>query len=195
MSVSLFNFCLGLVNFDLKRNTVIPVGESLALFAEWWDTRGNAACLFCMAILSAVAILAISPKSNRLYWLHSLVLVIFKAFTGGSLAAMFVGKLPVLITDDFVILFSIIAWYLVHYTSISDLVLFKPVRLLWTVLAQIFRTSAICNATKFACATIKTTRSFYGIPFVRFACPRIVLCHNNITHHSTLSVLLSFLLL
>lgn len=158
---------IGLVNFDLRGNDRLLLNnESFALFSAWWTNYGVDVCLLCMAILSAVSVLSISPKSNRLYWLHSLVLVIFKPFTGGSLAAMFMGKLPPLLTNDFFILFGILSWYVVHYTKLSEVLLFTPIRVLWTSGAQLFRTFAICNATKLACVTIKTTRSFYGIPFV-----------------------------
>jgi hypothetical protein len=163
---SLSEFLVGLINFDLIALEWSDHNPNIAQFIELWDTYGVRVCLLCMATFSAASILPMSPKDNRLYWLHSLVLVIFKAFTGGSLAAMFVGKLPVLLTDDYVILFSICAWYIVHYTALSDVLLLSPIRGLWTTLAQLFRTSAICNATKLAASAITTTRSFYGIPFV-----------------------------
>ena len=154
-----------IINFDLEHNPLDDCCWSNYINGVW-NTHGSTLCLLSAAIFISVAQLP-KPNENKLYWFHSFLLVLFKGFGGGCLGPMLIGKLPVIISNDMVVICCVVAWYFVHNSSIiRNIILETPIRCLWTVMACIFRTHAICSLCKLACATIKVGRPIYQIPLV-----------------------------
>lgn len=157
---SKLEFLKGLFSFDFKEM------EHDCDLMTWWETYGVMFCLFCVTIMSSVDC---SEKKGqpRLFFVHSFLLTVFKAFGGGCLAFMMIGKMPVVVHNDAVVPFCVISWFCVRYTPLGDVVRLTPVKYFYTFFANIFRTTAICNMTKLAFETIPTFRQpLYEIQLV-----------------------------
>ena len=175
LTACLWRKFVGVVNFDI---VVDEKCEYCNIAAAFWKTNGILVALMCIATLSAVSVLPSDGK--KLYWLHSLVLVILKAFAGGCLGPILIGKLPVIIENDAVVLCCTLAWYFVHNTSLVKILTKPVIRCIWTAFAMLFRTNAICSMTKVASNVIVTPRPIYSIPLVSAVCQHAVCQHIHI---------------
>lgn len=130
----------------------------------YWNDNGLTICLFCMALFSAVTVRG--ESAGRQFWVYSLVLVVLKAFAGALVAPILIGKLPDLLVNDYIVIFSVIAFWIVNYTPLVHLLEIVPIRCIWASLAMIFRTHAICRFTKLAFEIIIPAKPLYSIAVV-----------------------------
>jgi uncharacterized membrane protein YeiH len=47
---------------------------------------------------------------NKLYWLHSLLLVVITGFGGGMVAFVMIGKPPIIVGNEFIVPACILVW-------------------------------------------------------------------------------------
>lgn len=107
---------------------------------------------------------ATAGQGNHLYWLHSLLLAVLASYGGGFIGPMLLGKPSGVLSNDVIIFFSIMVWYLVHHCYGHVWMNYLPVKMFWHFFLGIFRTNAIANIMNIANATLSPT-SYYPTPF------------------------------
>lgn len=125
----------------------------------FWNSYAMLICVFCNSLNSAVQVAA-APSSKTNHYFHQLITVIFGGFFGGTLCPVVLGKIPMLLTNDYSLVWCISALVLTHYLpnsrGIMKCLLSKPVRLVWNNLFMISRSSTIFSITKTATTLIMT---------------------------------------
>jgi hypothetical protein len=123
----------------------------------FWNNYGMLICVFCTALNSAV-LSAADPASKTNHFFHQLLLVIFGGFSGGVLCPLVLSRTPMLLTNDYSLLWCTSALILTHYLPCSPAImrwlLAKPVRLVWNNLLMVTRSSTIFAITKIATGLI-----------------------------------------
>jgi len=130
------------------------IEENLILF---WNSYGIIICVFCVALNSAVQ-LATGPANKENHFFHQIISVVFGGFSGGVLCPLVLGKPPMLLTNDYSLLWCMSVLVLTRYLPWSPFVMkclvAKPVRLVWNNLLMITRSSTIFAITKTASSLI-----------------------------------------
>lgn len=134
-------------------------------FSQFWESNGLYIALFCFTYYAASQFIPAS-KDSRMYWFHSLLLTIFKAFAGGCLAPMMLGKIPFIFSNEAIVPFCILSWHLVQNTDSPKVMMLTPFRCFWTALGMLFRTHTICTIVTIAANTIPA-QPIYVVPLVR----------------------------
>ena len=93
----LFDFFLYIRSIDVTRILLLLFPHSTAVIVG------------CNALNSAATIY--TTQKSKLYWLHSLVLVIIGGFGGGIIGPVLIGKPSIIMTNDMVIILCFISWY------------------------------------------------------------------------------------
>jgi hypothetical protein len=76
---------------------------------------------------------------------------------------MFLGRPPAIFTDDLIVPFVCLAWYLVHHTLLMRVVTYPACIYLIVVLFEIFRANAVMRAVSLAAAEIPAG-TYYPVP-------------------------------
>lgn len=100
----------------------------------------------------------------RLYWLHSLLLVIATGFGGGIIAPLLIGKPGLPFSNDCIIPICIICWYCTQYLGFAPFLKSLPVKIAWSILLALFRTHTVCNMVNVAFQALSP--SYYDIPLI-----------------------------
>lgn len=128
--------------------------------------HGMAIAIFCNALGASLAVFAANAGKEKLYWLHSLVLVVLGAFGGGLMAPIFAGRPCIPVANDLVVPACIVTWYLVHHIPYLDkLLTWTPIKFVWTAFIGLFRTHAITNNVT-ATLAVLTPGAYYPCPLV-----------------------------
>ena len=121
------------------------------------------------ALNSAVAVYSSqlqSQSQKKLYWLHSLALVVLSGFGGGIIAFVMIGKPSIVMANDSVLAMCLLCWYLMHHVPVfRPVALCTPMRLLCVAGVALFRTHAIFNIVTTANQCL-AAGPYYPIPLV-----------------------------
>ena len=98
------------------------------------------------AINAATTVYSLQAKNEgkKLYWLHSLILVVITGFGGGIVGPLLIAKPSVIVANDSIFTMCFLWWYITHHISGSYAVLCSTLfRIPWTIGLGLFRTSAV----------------------------------------------------
>jgi hypothetical protein len=128
--------------------------------------NGMAIAIGCNALNGALTVQAMNAGKPPLYWIHSLVLVVFTAFGGGLLAPILAGRPCIPVANDLVIPLCVVFWYLTHHIpGLPKLLNFAPLKFVWTAGIGLFRAHAITNNVN-ATMAVLAAGPYYPIPLV-----------------------------
>eukprot|EP00607_Mallomonas_marina_P010537 CAMPEP_0182418282 /NCGR_PEP_ID=MMETSP1167-20130531/2760_1 /TAXON_ID=2988 /ORGANISM="Mallomonas Sp, Strain CCMP3275" /LENGTH=454 /DNA_ID=CAMNT_0024592425 /DNA_START=82 /DNA_END=1446 /DNA_ORIENTATION=+ len=117
----------------------------------------------CHATFSATKVKHYAKKDY--FWFYSLVYVVLTAVAGGSASVMLLGKMPAIVTNDLVVVCSIVMWFLTHRCGMQKYLMTNVGHLTWGVGAAMYRTNAICTVTH-AAAKMIPAGYYYPIPLM-----------------------------
>ncbi len=117
------------------------------------------------AINGATTVYANNFGKPKLYWLHSLVLVVITAFGGGTVAPLLIGRPSMIVANDQIIVLCILAWYATQNLGMQKVFTWLPIKLMWTFFLGLFRTHSVVNVV-IAATGILTPTIYYPIPLV-----------------------------
>jgi uncharacterized membrane protein YeiH len=101
-----------------------------------------------------------------LYWLHSLLLVIFTSFGGGIVSSLALGLPVSTVTNELILPVCLVCWYAIFVLRLDWLLAAPPVRFLWITLLAVYRTHAVCGAVTLANQTLSPGAYYHWTPFL-----------------------------
>lgn len=77
-----------------------------------------------------------------------------------------IGKPPIIVTNEYIVPMCVAVWYFTHYLGGAHLLNYTPAKIVWTVLAMLFRTHTVSNIVDLANATLTATPGYYSVPLI-----------------------------
>ena len=121
----------------------------------------------CNAIAGSLKVHELTNKvGNRLYWLHSFILVVFASFGGGVVTPLLLARPINLVSNDILLPIAFIAWYSIHHIpGVYTILSFEPVKIVWTMGVALYRTTTTVGMTRVA-ASILAPGPYYPIALI-----------------------------
>jgi hypothetical protein len=114
---------------------------------------------------ASTRVMELNAGKPKLYWLHSLLMVLLSGFGGGFVTPLLIGKPSTPITNDLILPISLLVWYLIHYVGLHNSFMYLPVRLIWSLGLGLFRMNSCCNIVDQANEILKAS-PYYPHPMV-----------------------------
>lgn len=119
----------------------------------------------CNITVAACNVFAKQAGKPPLYWLQSLLLVIFAGCGGGVATGMYLGRPMGLASNaDIFIPLCLIAWYTTHTLGFSRIYTSLPVRVITGIFVSLWRTHTICDTVNVAKGVLSPS-AYYPTPF------------------------------
>ena len=99
-----------------------------------------------------------------MYWLHSLLMTLTSAFSGGFIAPLLIGAQPIPYGNEYIFICVFVSWVVVHNLNGKDFLQSNAVKCIWSLFVGLFRTHTVINMTMRASAVIAANK-YEGIAF------------------------------